>query len=292
MWVMAPFDGFAATTHDVSGARIAAWHAGDGEPVLLLHGYPQTHAMWHDLAPRLLARGRSVVALDLRGYGRSRVLDGDHSFRAMAADVVAVMAELRHPRFDVVAHDRGARATHRLALDHPSTVRSVALLDILPTLDVWRLMDSWLAMRYYHWPFLAQGGGLPERLIGADPVAYLRDALGGLSGPLDVFHPEALRDYEEAAARPGVVESWCGDYRAGAGVDVEHDRADVGRTLDVPALVLWGSRGVVGAQEDPLTCWRAWFPAVTGHAVDAGHFLAEERPDEVADAVLVHLRAS
>lgn len=286
---MALLDDFAASVLERPGARVATWTAGGGPPVLLIHGFPQTHVMWHDLARRLVAAGRSVVLIDLRGYGRSRVLDGDHTFRAMADDAHAVMTSLGHRRFDVVGHDRGARVTHRLALDHPDSVASVTLLDILPTLDVWRLMDAWLARRYYHWSFLALPGGTPERMVGADPVAFLREAVGGLSGSLDLFHPEALADYEAAALRGGVVEGWCGDYRAGAEDDVRHDEADVGRTLAHPALVLWGSRGVVGAQTDPLACWRRWWPRARGWAVDAGHFLAEERPDEVAEAVLDHL---
>lgn len=269
---------------------------GEGTPVVLLHGYPQTHAMWHAVAPRLAATRRPIVLMDLRGYGASRCLDGDLTFRAMARDVAQVLDSLGHDRAHVVGHDRGARVTHRLALDHPERVSSVALLDILPTLDVWEQMDAWLGLRYHHWLFLAQPD-LPARMIGHDPVGYLHAALGGLSAPgsgdsgLDAFAPEALAAYEEAARTPGVVEAWCGDYRAAAGPDREHDEADRGRTLDHPTLVLWGSRGVVGAQVDPLATWRAWFPRAQGHALDAGHFLAEALPAETAAAVIGHLDA-
>lgn len=231
------------------------------------------------------------MVADLRGYGASVAHDGDFTFRAMAADLVGVMRELGEDVFHVVAHDRGARVTHRMALDHGSAVRSVAPFDILPTLDVWDRMDAWLARRYYHWVFLSQPAPLPERLVGADPVGFARSVLGGL-GSLDAFTPEALAAYEAAARRPEVVAAWCGDYRAAATTDLEHDRADLGRTLEAPALVLWGSRGAVGAQTDPLAAWRAWFPRVRGHAIDAGHFLVEERPDAVASAVADHLRAA
>lgn len=178
---------------------------------------------------------------------------------------------------------------HRLALDHPGDVLSVALLDILPTVDTWDLMDATLAMRYYHWTFLAQGGGLPQRLIGADPVGFLHDALSGLSGPRALFDPRALADYEDAARRPSVVASWCADYAAAAGIDLEHDRADLGRIVDIPALVLWGSDGALETLGDPLTVWRRWFPQVRGGALRAGHFLVEERPEETLSWLSNHL---
>ena len=281
--------GFTPFAEDVPGARIVGRRAGSGPAVLLLHGYPQTGAMWHHLAPAL-ARERTVVVPDLRGYGASTSHDQSMTFRSMAADQVAVMARLGLDRFDVVAHDRGARTAHRMALDHPDRVASVALLDILPTLDVWAEMDAWLASRYFHWTFLSQGGGLPERLVAAEPVAWLHHALGALGGT-GGMHPDAVAEYEAAARHPSVSAAWCADYRAAAGEDLEHDRADEARTLPHPALVLWGERGVVGARTDPVRAWRAWFPAARGHAVDAGHFLAEEAPDAVLEAVREHLGA-
>jgi haloacetate dehalogenase len=285
------FAGFDTIDMRVDSGVVHARTAGSGPPVLLLHGWPQTHAMWHELAPAL-ARDYTVVAADIRGYGDSRADEPDFTFRAMAADARALMAGLGHERFHLVGHDRGARVAHRMALDHTGSVRSVALLDILPTLEVWRLMNDWLMLRYYHWAFLAQPGGLPERLIGHDPVDYLRRTLRALGGSLEMFHPAALAEYERAAGRPESVVAWCGDYRAAVGPDLEHDRADAGRAVDVPALVLWGDRGVVDKQEDPLVVWRRYFPSAHGGSVAAGHCLVEERPDEVLSAVRAHLDAS
>ncbi|MFI7480911.1 alpha/beta fold hydrolase [Kocuria sp. M1R5S2] len=283
------FDGFSSHDVPVAGGTVHARAAGDGPPVLLLHGFPQTHAMWHAVAP-VLAREFTVVAADLRGYGRSRTDDEDFTFRAMAAGQLELMRALGHDRFHVVGHDRGARTAHRMAFDAPGAVLSVALLDILPTLEVWRSMDAWLVQRYHHWAFLAQGGGLPQTLIGHDPGFYVRWTLQGISGTSVPFHPEALAAYEEAARDPAVVDAWCRDYRAAAGPDLEIDRADEEARLDLPALVLWGSLGTVGAREDPLELWRRHFPRVTGRALEAGHFLAEERPEEVCAALLAHLR--
>lgn len=168
----------------------------------------------------------------------------------------------------------------------------MALFDILPTLEVWERLDAALAMNYYHWTFLAKGGGLPQRLIAADPVAFLHDALTSLSGPLEVFDPRALAAYEEAARLPSVVDAWCGDYAAGATTDREHDLVDRGRSVDVPALVLWGAKGVLGAGVDPLEVWRSRLPQVIGGPIDGGHFLVEERPAEVRARVLPHLAAA
>ena len=281
------FAGFEERRHGVEGADLHVRSGGTGDPVVLLHGYPETGAMWHEAAVALAA-SRTVVVPDLRGYGASLALDGRMTFRSMAGDVVALMGDLGFDRFDVVGHDRGARTAHRLVLDHPEAVASLALLDILPTLEVWRHMDGWLARRYFHWPFLAQGGGLPERLVGSDPLAWLHHALGSLGGA-GHLHPEAVEEYERAALRPGVVAAWCADYAAGAGIDCEHDEADEGRTLPHRTLVLWGTTGVVGAQVDPLATWRRWFPAATGESVPAGHFLVEERPDLVVPLLVGHL---
>lgn len=260
-----------------------------GDPVLLLHGYPQTHVMWHLVAEEL-ARSYRVVAADLRGYGDSIAHDADFTFRAMARDQVALMNRLGHSSFHVVGHDRGARTAHRMALDHPTHVRSIALLDILPTLDVWRTMDGWLAKRYYHWMFLSQPGNMPCRLINSDPMLFLHSALAGLSAAPDIFCPEALAEYERAARNPHVVAAWCGDYTAAATTDLEHDRADLGRTCQTSCLILWGSKGVVAHHLDPIAAWRTWFPRAAGHAVEAGHFLAEERPAEILETLAEHLR--
>lgn len=282
------FAGFDVTDVALPGATIRARIGGTGEPLLLLHGYPQTHAMWHVIAEDL-ARTYRVVAADLRGYGASVAQDGDFSFRAMARDQLALMRQLGHSRFHLVAHDRGARTAHRLALDHPEALRSVTLIDILPTLDVWRTMDDWLARRYYHWLFLSQPGDMPRRLINSDPILFLHSALIGLAGAPDIFAAEALAEYERAARNPAVVAAWCGDYTAAATIDLDHDRADLGRRLAIPCLVLWGSRGVVAHHLDPLDAWRAWFPQAQGQALDAGHFLVEERPAEVLRLLARHL---
>lgn len=283
------FFGFETFDTAVSGARIHARIGGDGEPLLLLHGYPQTHVMWHVIAEEL-ARSYRVIVADLRGYGDSVAQDGNFTFRAMAQDQVDLMRHLGYFRFHVAAHDRGARTAHRMALDHPEAVRSVALLDILPTLDVWRTMDDWLARRYYHWTFLSQPGDMPHRLVNSDPVLFLHSALIGLSGKKEIFAREAMAEYERAARNPEVVAAWCGDYSAAATTDLEHDREDLGRTSPIPCLVLWGNKGVVARHLDPVAAWRAWFPAAVGRALDAGHFLVEERPAEVLEALVGHLK--
>lgn len=284
------FERFQSRTIDVGGATIHSLIGGAGEPLLLLHGYPQTHVMWHNIADEL-AKKFQVVASDLRGYGESLAHDGDLTFRSMARDQVEVMRSLGCEWFHVIAHDRGARTAHRMALDHPEAVRSLVLLDILPTLDVWRTMDSWLALKYYHWLFLAQPDGIPEKLITSDPISFLHSTLSGMAAGDDIFDSLALEKYEEAACRPGVVAAWCGDYRAAATIDREHDHQDEGRASDIACLVLWGKKGVVAHHLNPLDTWRTWFPNARGKEVDAGHFLVEEKPDLVLEEILSHLKA-
>lgn len=274
-------DGDAVPIHGVRG--------GDGPPVLLLHGFPQTHAMWEPVA-RELARTHTVVATDLRGYGASgRPESGpDHaaySFRAMAADQVAVMARLGFDRFAVAGHDRGARVTHRMLLDHPDRVERAALLDILPTRHVYANVDRALATAYYHWFLFIQPHDLPERLIAGDPVGYLHTLLGAWGSGLDAHPAEALAGYERAFADPAARHAMMEDYRAGASIDLEHDAADeaAGNRIGARTLVLWGEGGVVGANaESPLAVWRrlAVDPSlVTGRAIGrAGHFLVDEQP--------------
>jgi haloacetate dehalogenase len=281
--------------------RIHAVRGGEGPPVLLLHGFPQTHVMWHRIAPEL-AREHTVVAADLRGYGDSERPDAgpDHagySFRAMAADQVALMAALGFDRFAVVGHDRGARVTHRMALDHPDHVERLALLDILPTAHVFATVDRRVAMASYHWFFLAQPFDLPERLIGGDPLYYLHRLLGSWGSGLDAHAPEALREYERIFADPAARHAMIEDYRAAASVDLEHDAASAaaGERLTARCLVLWGERGVVGADPtSPLDVWRplAAEPAlVDGAAITgAGHFLAEENHADTLAALQAFLR--
>ncbi len=289
------FEGFEQRTIETDDTAIDLVVAGDGPPVLLLHGYPQTRAMWHSVAPRLAERYRVVVP-DLRGYGNSAKPPGgpDHagySKRAMAADQVAVMTALGADRFAVLGHDRGARAGHRMALDHRDRVERLAVLDIVPTLTVFSQLNQGVATGYYHWFFLIQDEPLPERLIGNDPAFYLHWCLARLGGDLEMFHPDALAEYERCFTAETIHAS-CEDYRAAASIDLEHDRADLDRPLACPVLALWGARGRVHQWYDVLACWREHAERVSGGAIDAGHFLVEERAAEVGDALLDFLRAS
>ncbi|HLX27886.1 MAG TPA: alpha/beta hydrolase [Casimicrobiaceae bacterium] len=276
------FPGF--TTHRIctSQTEIRCVVGGDGPPVLLLHGYPQTHAMWHRVAP-VLAHDYTVVCADLRGYGDSGkpVSDDTHapySKRAMAQDMVELMRGLGHAQFRLVGHDRGGRVAHRLCLDSPDVVMQVALLDISPTRIMYERTDRAFATAYYHWFFLIQPFDLPERLIGADPVYYLRRKLGGWGTRLAHFDPRALAEYERCFSNPDTIHASCEDYRAAASIDLEHDAAS--SRIACPMLVLWGERGVVNRLFDPLDDWRAVATDVRGRVLPAGHYLAEEAPEE------------
>jgi haloacetate dehalogenase len=268
---------------------------GSGPPLLLLHGHPQTHAIWHRVAPRLAERF-TVVACDLRGYGDSSKPQGapDHanySKRAMAADMVAVMQSLGFATFRVLAHDRGARVAHRLALDHPQAVERMALLDIAPTLAMYEQTSDTFARAYWHWFFLIQPAPLPERLIEADAAAYVRDVMGKRSAGLAPFDPRALAEYQRCLALPGAAHGICEDYRAAATIDLEHDRQDrdAGRRLALPLMVLWGEQGVVGRCFDPLAEWQRVAADVQGGALPCGHYIAEEAPDTLLERVLPFL---
>jgi haloacetate dehalogenase len=259
-----------------------------GRPVLLLlHGYPQTHAMWHRVAPRL-ADEFSLVVPDLRGYGASgkpaSLPDAaNQSKRAMARDMAALMSALGHARFHVAGHDRGARVAHRLCLDHEAQVASACVMDIAPTLTTFEMTDQALATAYFHWFFLIQAAPLPECMIGADPGYWLNGCLSRWSmGNAAAFAPEAVAEYVRAFSAPEAIRASCDDYRAAAGIDLAHDRADAGRRLSCPLLVLWGARGFVGRHYDVLALWRAKAERVQGGAIDCAHFLPEEAPAEVA----------
>jgi haloacetate dehalogenase len=298
------FPGFASHWIDTDAGRIFARSGGSGPPLILLHGFPQTHVMWHLVAPKLAERF-TVVAMDLRGYGWSSAPESDlkndprhevYSKRAMAADVVKVMEELGHVRFAAVGHDRGARVAYRLALDHPGRVERLAVLDIMPTLTMWESMDAKRAMQVYHWTFLAQPAPMPERLIGADPVAWQDEKLASWSGThtLDVFDPRALAHYHAFFNNPERIHALCEDYRAGATVDLALDQTDrdAGKTILCPTLAIWGASGIPAASSSPLDAWRASFaPKIEGGAVESGHFVAEENPGATLDLLIPFLTA-
>ncbi|MEM8534769.1 MAG: alpha/beta hydrolase [Chloroflexota bacterium] len=286
------FVGFTNTQITTSSATINLVYGGSGPPVLLLHGYPQTHVMWHRVALRL-AEHFTVVAADLRGYGDSSKPHGgdghvNYSKRAMAQDQAEVMQELGFKRFAVVGHDRGARVSHRLALDYPDRVQRLVVLDIVPTYHIYTNVNRDLAASYYHWFFLIQPYDLPERLIGADPIYYLRKKMGMWLG-IDFIAPEALAEYERCFNNPDMIHASCEDYRAAATVDLLHDEADRQRKLDCPLLALWGEKGTMHRVYQPLEVWREYAHDVQGQAMPTGHFIAEEAPEETVQALVAFL---
>ncbi|WP_048438801.1 alpha/beta hydrolase [Caenimonas sp. SL110] len=278
---------FEAFEVNRGAVRLNAWrsvNAVSGRPLLLLHGHPQTHAMWHLVAPEL-ANARPVVMMDLRGYGDSaRPPAGEgsaaYSKREMALDAMAVMHAAGFDQFDVLAHDRGARVAHRLAVDHGAAVGRMMLLDIAPTLAMYEQTSLAFARAYWHWFFLVQPPPLPEALIESDPVRYLRSVMGKRHAGLGAFAPEALAEYERCIQIEGSARGICGDYRASAGIDLDHDRQDIaaGRHVEQPLRVLWGEHGAVGASFDVLALWRERASQVSGRALPCGHYIAEEAP--------------
>jgi haloacetate dehalogenase len=278
------FEGFELSTIDTGEATIRARRGGSGPPLLLLHGHPETHAMWSRVAPRL-ADDFTVVATDLRGYGQSSKPETtpDHepySKRAMARDQVEVMRRLGFERFSLAGHDRGGRCAYRLALDHPERVEKLAVLDIVPTADMWRRVDMEFGLVDWHWFFLAQPAPFPEELIGSNPDAYY------FRGDRSRFDPEALEDYLRCVRNPATIHAMCEDYRAGATIDYELDEADRGRRrIACPVLALWSGRDELGRWFDVLDVWRDWADDVRGGPIDGGHFLAEEAPDETYAAL-------
>lgn len=287
------FPGFAERRIATPEAELYARIGGSGPPLLCLHGFPQTHIAWRHVAQALASRF-TVVAPDLRGYGASQIVASDashaaYSKRAMARDVVALMAALGFERFGVAGHDRGGRVAYRLALDAPERVAALATLDIVPTLDTWEGLDYRAAFRTYHWMFLAQAAPLPERLIGADPDFYVERAIASWLGKPDAIEPAALDAYRVAFRRPEAIHAACEDYRAGFGIDLDNDRIDrqTGRRIVCPVLALWGGGPTTrSAGFDALGIWRSWASDVRGEAFPCGHFLMEELPERTATALL------
>jgi haloacetate dehalogenase len=286
------FPGFDAFRIDTPEAAINGVMGGRGPPLLLLHGYPQTHAEWHRIAPALAERF-TVVATDLRGYGdSSKPADGDnhegHSKRSMARDQIAVMNALGFPRFSVVGHDRGGRVAHRMALDHPQAVERLAVLDIVPTYRLYSAVTKEFASVYYHWFFLIQPEPLPETLIGNSTEFYLRH--GSFRGLVPGVIPEELyAEYLRCYRDPATLHAMCEDYRAGASIDLVHDKADLGTKIKCPLLAIWGSKGAMGPLYDVLETWRERASDVRGKSLPGGHWLPEQLPEELTAELLQFL---
>lgn len=285
------FPGFQQRRIRVAGIEINCRLAGTGAPLLLLHGYPQTHACWHRLAPALKEK-YSLVLPDLPGYGDSGFLEPDaanrhYAKRNIGTIMIDLMKTLGHERFIVVGHDRGARVSYRLALDHPKVVERLALFDIIPTIETWEAIGGLASVGVFHWPFLAQTGGLPEALIGRDPDLVLRSLMTRWAGDVSRIDSRALAEYLRCFRNPLVIRGTCADYRAGATIDVEHDEADrkAGKRIACPLLVLWGG----DSQGDLLPVWRRWASDVRGERLECGHFLQEELPQETASRLLAFL---
>jgi haloacetate dehalogenase len=284
------FDGFTLSAIETPGGRIRLRHGGSGPPLILLHGNPQSHLIWHLVGPAM-ARRFTVICPDLRGYGESHTPpvtpdSAPYAKREMAKDIIAIADHFGHDKFRLAGHDRGGRVAHRVALDHPERVVQLATLDIIPTLEHFERADMAFALGYYHWFWLAQPHPFPEVLINAAPEVWFHYHTSRSPRPNDLFHPEALADYLAAARRPANISGMCEDYRAAAGIDLVHDRNSRAAGLKVrcPMLALWGERGSLERWYEVLTIWRAYCnETVIGGAVDSGHYLPEEAPDAVID---------
>jgi haloacetate dehalogenase len=274
------FEGFRLSTIETTQASIRVRHGGSGPPLLLLHGSPQTHVMWHLIAPRL-AEEFTVIATDLRGYGDSSKPETtpDHkpySKRVMAKDQIEVMRHLGFERFALCGHDRGGRVGYRMALDHPGVVSKLAVLDIVPTWEAFSRADMEFGLSYWHWFFLAQPYDLPERLLAADAEKTL------FRGGSEALAPEAMEEYVRCLRDPETIHATCEDYRAAATLDYEHDAKDreAGRRIACPVLTLWGRKGFLEEHYDVLEVWRGWAEEVGGQALECGHYIPEEAPEE------------
>ncbi|TQV79689.1 alpha/beta fold hydrolase [Denitrobaculum tricleocarpae] len=285
------FEGFQNQKIPVGDSVINLMTGGEGPPLLLLHGYPQTHVAWHAVAPAL-ARDFTLVIPDLPGYGDSLGPEPDpahlnYAKRTIARTLVGLMEKLGFDRFALAGHDRGGRVAYRMALDHPERVSRLAVLDIIPTLEVWEAMDWQQALDGYHWPFLAQPAPLPERMVGQDPDFYIRHLLDRWIQDGNSLAPEALSQYLRQFHKASVVAATCADYRAGASQDLAHDRADraAGKRVTCPLLVVWGRGYFLTEESSPAEIWRAWAEEVSEVALDCGHFVAEEQPEACAAAL-------
>jgi len=286
------FSGFEHGVAEVNDTQINYLRGGSGPALLLLHGHPQTHVIWHKVAERL-ASSFTVIAADLRGYGDSGKPAGlaDHSNyskRTMGQDQIALMAQLGHPQFLLMGHDRGGRVAYRMALDHPHAVRKLVLLDIAPTLAMYEQTSMAFATAYYHWFFLIRPAPFPELLIGSHPEAYLQHTIGGRSAGLAPFTPQAYAEYLRCLSDPATIHGICEDYRASAGIDLEHERHDLalGNKIQCETLVLWGAQGVIEKCFQPLQEWRRLVSRLSGKALACGHYIPEEAPDALLAEVL------
>lgn len=286
------FQEFVEERIEGEGATLFVRRAGPvgAPPLVLLHGYPQTSAMWHAVAPKL-AQSFQIICPDLRGYGRSDkpISDPSHqpySKRTMANDIAAIMRRLGHEQFLVGAHDRGARVAHRLGLDHPDRVAAMVLLDIAPTREMYANTSAEFAHTYWHWFFLTLPQPLPEKMISADPEGFWKFKCINQARGESPFSPEALKEYLQAFAEPDTIHASCEDYRAAASIDIEHDNADQGRKLSMPVLALWAKRGVIEACFDALSLWQQRAEKIEGGALDATHYMAEEIPDDITARML------
>jgi haloacetate dehalogenase len=293
------FPGYKSEWINTRSGRIFARVGGNGPPLLLLHGFSETHVMWHRVAPQLAERFTVIIA-DLPGYGWSDMPESDENHtpytkRAMAKVMVEAMEQLGHVHFALAGHDRGGRVAYRLALDHPGRLSKLAVLDILPTYDYWQQMDRTFALKIYHWAFLAQPAPLPEKLILGHPDFYLTQKMASWtkSKTLDAFDPRAMEHYLAPFRDPSRVHAMCEDYRAGAHADFDIDKADrdAGRKITIPVLVLWGDAGIAAAPATPLDTWKSSATDVSGGPIDSGHFLTEENPDATAKALLAFFSA-
>ena len=287
-------DGFTVRDETVNGVRIHFASAGEGPPVLLLHGHPQSHVVWRKVAPALVKAGYSVVASDLRGYGDSEKVESHaphlpYSKREMAKDQVALMQALGHKRFAVVGHDRGGRVAHRMALDHPEAVDRLVVLDIAPTLTMYEQTNQEFATRYFWWFFLIQPEDLPERMIGQDPEYFLRRHIGGQVKTPGAVTEEVMAEYLRTYRDPATIHAICEDYRAASKIDLEHDRADQDRRIEAPVLATWGDKGVVGDLYDVEQTWRDKARTVRGVALACGHAIPEEAPDALLAEIIPFL---